>query len=322
MPGSFVTLILVLFALGLLSSLTAVFAMALLLLRPPRMTDGKATWVLQRISPGDLGLGFEETHFIVRDERDGRRLRLAGWWIPAAQRSDRCVILLHGYADAKVGAIAWAPVWHALGFNVLAIDLRAHGESDGAYCTAGFWERHDVSQVIDELRAVRLQETRQLVLFGVSMGAAVAAATAAMRTDLAAVVLESPFADFRHAASVQMERLGAPGRPFQILALALAQKIGACNFMAVRPVETIREISCPVMIIAPDDDKMTTNREREGMKEALRTRQRQTEDAFWSVSSGHLLALYAAPDDYPRRLDQFLCSKLGIAPRAEAGLRG
>src|SRR5258707_11879026 len=176
MPASFVTLIVLLIAFGLLSCAAAVFGMALSLLRPLRMTDGKATWVLQRISPGDLGLVFEDVHFIVRDERYGRRLRLAGWWIPAAQTSDRCVIFIHGYADAKVGAIAWAPVWHALGFNILALDLRAHGQSGGEQCTAGYFERHDVSQAIDQLRAERPLQTQRLVLFGISMGAAVAAA--------------------------------------------------------------------------------------------------------------------------------------------------
>jgi alpha-beta hydrolase superfamily lysophospholipase len=306
MPHSFVTLVLMLLAAGLLAGLTAVFAMALSLLRPPRMTDGKATWVLQRISPGDLGLRFEETHFIVRDERDGRRLRLAGWWIPAAQRSDRCVILLHGYADAKVGAIAWAPLWHELGFNVLAIDLRAHGESTGTYCTAGFWERHDVSQVIDELRAVRPQETRQLVLFGVSMGAAVAAATAAMRTDLAAVVLESPFADFRHAAEAQMERLGAPGRPFGQLAFKLAQHITGCDFAAVRPVEMIRGIKCPLMVVAPDGDPMMTAEDQRAIEQAFRSRDHSEADVLWPVQTGHLLALHAEPENYERRLRTFL----------------
>ncbi|HWE95857.1 MAG TPA: alpha/beta fold hydrolase [Tepidisphaeraceae bacterium] len=310
MPGSFLTLVLMLLALGLLSCLTVVFAMAMSLLRPPRMTDGKATWVLQRISPGDLGLGFEETHFIVRDERDGRRLRLAGWWIPAAGRSERCVIFLHGYADAKIGAIAWAPVWHELGFNVLAIDLRAHGESAGTYCTAGFWERHDVSQVIDELRAVRPQETRQLVLFGVSMGAAVAAATAAMRSDLSAIVLESPFADFRHAAMAQMERLGTPGRPFQHLSLKLAQSVAGCDFGAVRPVEMIREIACPLMIVAPDGDAMMSAEDRDAIEQAFHSRDRSDADVFWPVRTGHLLALHAEPEEYERRLRTFLSAAM------------
>src|SRR5205823_2216703 len=101
--------------------------------------------------------------------------------IPHPKAAGRCAVLLHGYGDAKVGAIAWAPTLHALGFNILALDLRAHGESDGRYCTARYFERHDVSQVIDELKRQRPADVRRVVMFGISMGAAVAAAVAVLR---------------------------------------------------------------------------------------------------------------------------------------------
>src|SRR4051812_28772795 len=80
--------------------------MARFLLRPPRMTDGKAAWVLKRLSPLDIGLPFMPLNFSVRDELSKKPLQLTAWWIPR-ENSDKAVILLHGYADAKVGAIAW-----------------------------------------------------------------------------------------------------------------------------------------------------------------------------------------------------------------------
>src|SRR5881394_598903 len=191
MAWSFLLLAAVLLGAGVVLTGAAVIVMAWALLRPPRMTDGKAAWLLQRLSPGDLGLAYEEVTFAVRDVRTGEALRIAAWWIPAAAPSDRCVVLLHGYADAKVGAVAWAPVWHRLGYHILAPDLRAHGESGGRESTGGYFERHDVDQVISQLRAERPAATRHVVLFGVSLGAAVAAAAAALRDDVAAVVLES-----------------------------------------------------------------------------------------------------------------------------------
>src|SRR5438094_889791 len=135
MPGSFVSLLLVLLTCGAVTAAAALTLMAFALLRPPRMTDGKAVWVLKRLSPGDLGLRFEDVSFHARDD-SGKQVRLAGWWVPHPHAGvRRCAVLLHGYADAKVGAIAWAPAWQALGFHMLAIDLRAHGESGGTYST-------------------------------------------------------------------------------------------------------------------------------------------------------------------------------------------
>jgi hypothetical protein len=97
----------ILVALALLLAGGAVVGLALMLLRPPRMTDGVAVYRLRRLSPGDLGLAFEDINFIVRDENE-RPLRLAAWWIDNPHARGRCVVLLHGYADAKVGAIACA----------------------------------------------------------------------------------------------------------------------------------------------------------------------------------------------------------------------
>src|SRR5689334_15757365 len=112
--------------------------MARMLLTPSRMSDGKAAYLLKRLSPGHLGLRYELTRFEVRGQRTGDALnadvlngdvlKIAAWWIAHPAAMGKCVVLIHGYGDAKVGAIAWAPMFHAMGYHILAIDLRAHGE--------------------------------------------------------------------------------------------------------------------------------------------------------------------------------------------------
>src|ERR1700749_4456226 len=105
--STYLTLSLMLFAFGVISGAIAVALMAASLLRPARMSDGKAVWVYRRLSPGDLGLAFEDVRFQVRDPQSDKDFRMTGWWIPHAAAGGRCVLLLHGFADAKVGAIAW-----------------------------------------------------------------------------------------------------------------------------------------------------------------------------------------------------------------------
>src|SRR6266568_4270179 len=226
------TLMLLSGLLILLSLLT--WLIARFLLRPPRMTDGKAAWVLKRLTPLDIGLSFTPLSFSVRDAFSKTTLQIAAWWIPH-HNSDKTVILLHGYADAKVGAIAWAPMFFELGHNILALDLRAHGESGGQISTAGYWERQDLNQILNDLRARYPNQTQHLILFGASLGAAVAIALAADRSDIDAVILESPFADFRHAAAAHFHLLGIELPFLHRAAIALSQKMAHADFSSIRP---------------------------------------------------------------------------------------
>jgi pimeloyl-ACP methyl ester carboxylesterase len=264
-------------------------------------------------------------------------MALAGWWIPAAHVSTRTVLLIHGYADAKVGAIAWAPTLHALGWNVLAVDLRAHGESPCLFSTAGYWERHDVTQVINQLRAQRPRETQTFVLFGISLGAAVAVATTALRederrggqangSDIDAIIMESPFADYRRAIAAHGAMRGMPGGFMRAIAVRLAEWLASADFRAVRPKDLIARVSCPVMVIHAGDDPFIPDDDATELARALRARG-DARDAHWSIEdAGHVLGLAAVgAAEYRQRVGAFLESILppatlqkAIAPPAAA----
>jgi pimeloyl-ACP methyl ester carboxylesterase len=315
-PLVLLSLVLLVFG-GVTAALTALY-MAESILRPPRMSDGKALYLLKRLAPDDLGLPYERVIFTVRDERTGRPLSLAAWWVPCEAegmspnepKSDRCAVLVHGYADAKVGAIAWAPLWHELGYNLLVPDLRAHGESGGKFTTAGFFERHDLVQVINQTRAERPAETRQIVLFGASMGAVVAAATAVEMgpNEVSAVVLESPMADMRNAISAHIDRLGLPGGLIRSAALWLGQLMSGVRFADIRTVDLLARLSCPVMVISPPRDVYLLPGDAEAIRTAVAARTAAGgADCYWLTDNAeHLTAIVCDPAEYRRRVAVFL----------------
>ncbi len=129
------------------------------------------------------------------------------WWIPT-DRAVGTMVMLHGYAHHKsqlLPHIRWA---RALGYDVLAISLRAHGASDG-------W-RHDigVSGVLETRAAIaeaaRRRPNQPIYGLGFSMGAGLLLSLGA-EPGLRAIIALAPYRDLGRAATVRVARfLPAP----------------------------------------------------------------------------------------------------------------
>jgi len=150
-----------------------------------------------RGSPSDEGLAFEDVHFTASDG-----VRLHGWFLPAHPKVEAAratVLHLHGNAANVTGHfpfVSWMP---AAGFNVFTFDYRGYGKSEGSVSREG--TILDARAALDHLRGRADVDARRIVLFGQSIGGAIAIALAAeRREDLAAVVLDSPFTGYREIA--------------------------------------------------------------------------------------------------------------------------
>jgi uncharacterized protein len=263
------------------------------LTHPPRMTDGKAVYLLGRLSPADLGMEFQDVKFHISEVGSSKKIVLVAWWIPC-DSSAKTVVMLHGFADAKIGAIAWSEPWRELGYNILAVDLRAHGESDGKLCTAGQLESRDILQLLDQLRAQHPDRAQRIVLFGVSLGAAVAAIVASQREDICAVVLDSPFSSYRDAVMTHAGLLRQPAKLIAPAALSLVEKLTGARFDDIAPRRIVPRIKCPVLIIAGGKDLFFDPAAFDPRLVKI------------FPDAGHLLAYTSAPSEYRRTLKEFL----------------
>jgi uncharacterized protein len=132
-------------------------------------------------TPSSIGIEHDE---VVLDSG------VHGWFLPAHPNAAFTVLVCHGNAGNISGRLDRALSFHRLGLDVFLFDYRGFGRSGGQPSEEGTYEDAVAARryLVDERR---IPPTR-LILFGESLGAAVAVELA-LRETAAALVLEAPF---------------------------------------------------------------------------------------------------------------------------------
>ena len=152
--------------------------------------------------PSEAGLAWED---VWLPAPDGARIH--GWWLPAVGAPRGTVLHLHGNAEnitTFIGAVHWLP---PAGYNVLLVDYRGYGRSEGVATIDGVHE--DARVAIDAALARAANDGSPLFVFGQSLGGSVAIHAVAHhpeRARIKAVISEGAFSSYRRIAR---EKMGA-----------------------------------------------------------------------------------------------------------------
>jgi uncharacterized protein len=192
----------------------------------------------------------------------GAGVNLAGWRCTASGARRGTVVYLHGVADNRASGAGVILRFTARGFDVVAYDSRAHGNSEGDACTYGYFEKEDLRLVLDTI------DGGPIVLIGTSLGAAVALQHAARDRRVSAVVAAETFSDLRTVATERAPFVFTAGALRQAFALAEAQASFVVDH--VSPVLAAAEISAPVLLIHGDADRDTSPAHPQRVFDALR----------------------------------------------------
>lgn len=224
----------------------------------------------------------------------GAGVALQGWRCPTSARRRGTVIYLHGIADNRTSAAGVIDRFGRRGFDVLAYDSRAHGESAGDVCTYGVFEKADLRTVMDSVAP------GPVVLIGTSLGAAVALQAAAADDRIGAVVAAETFSDLRTVATERAPFFFTPGIVNNAFRLAEAE--GHFRVDEASPVAVAARIAVPVFLIHGATDVETPPEHSRRVAAALKG----TTRLLLVPGVGHNQSLIAVWEEVERWLNDVL----------------
>lgn len=200
-------------------------------------------------TPRDLQADYKDVAFTAADG-----VRLSGWLLPS---HDKHVTLIfsHGLFRSRRELLERAVDLWRLGYGALLYDARNHGDSGAAHVTLGYDERLDAEAAVRYLRD-ELHSSDKVVLFGISMGAMTALLAAAETPEVAAVISDSSYLNFRDTSDHHINLfMHLPAFPLANEIRALMEWRGKFDGDKLDALDAVRRLGeRPAMFIAAAND--------------------------------------------------------------------
>lgn len=232
-----------LFSLGIMVAITYVVFAAVIFFVQPRLVYYPEYGRSITETPDDLGLPYETVELATDDGEI-----LHGWFVPAPDAAGT-VLFFHGNAGNISHRMGYLLMFYRLGYNTFIIDYRGYGQSSGVPSESGTYRDAQAAwRYLTEKKGI---VPSNVVLFGESLGAAVAAWLAA-REKPALLVLASAF--------TSVPDMGAKLYPF--LPIRLLSRF------EYNTLEYLRSVNCPVFIAHSPQDEIVPFEQGRALYEA------------------------------------------------------
>lgn len=167
---------------------------------------------------------------------------------------DRAALILAGRAETVLYCYYFADLFQKAGCNIIVVDPRACGLSEGKYTTAGMKEGEDAALWIDYVH--QKYGIDKFYIHGICVGSAEAVYVAAANQPyLKGIILEGPYSAFYKVLLMRTRNHGKPTFPVCIQMAILYKKLAGVNVFENKPIEEIRKVKIPALFLCGREDK-------------------------------------------------------------------
>lgn len=173
--------------------------------------------------------------------------------------TNKFIVLVHGVSICYVGSLKYFDIFYKNGFNVLIVNQRRHGKSEGKYSTYGFYEKYDVNMWIEYLKS-RFGNDIILGLHGESMGAGTVMETIPLNDSIKFVIEDCGYSNFHELIGFQITHAYKNRlvrkilRPSLIFANFFMKTKAKFSMKKIVPIDIVSSTSLPMMFIHGKED--------------------------------------------------------------------
>ena len=166
---------------------------------------------------------------------------------------ERCVVILPGRAESLLYCYYFAEPYEKLGYNVLVVDQRAHGKSEGRYNGVGILEKSDIRAWMDHIHDTF--GINKFLIHGICIGSSTAIFLGAEEYPyLEAIVLEGPFRSFNNVLIQRTKAVGKPPFPIVWELGYLFKKKAGINIYKEQPIKYMNRLHIPTLFLCGKED--------------------------------------------------------------------
>lgn len=235
-------------------------------------------------------------------------IKLHGYYMEKFPNSRRIALIVHGYTGALPWSAQFMDMFTEQGFNVLLIDQRRHGQSEGKYTTFGYKEKYDVQMWVDWI-VERKGKDCIIGLHGQSLGGGTVLEYAAIRRpQVQFIVADCPYSDLTQLIHYQVTKLNQmPAWPTMALINRLLLSKAGFRMEQVSPLRIMKTCPLPVLFIHGKEDRFVPT----WMSEQLHEAKHDTSSLILIEGAGHGTAYSVDQERYRQGVTTFIQTTVG-----------
>ena len=234
-------------------------------------------------------------------------LKLVGHLFEA--NSNRTVIVFHGFGQTYIEMQQYCKFFYDKNFSVLAVDARAHGESEGTCISFGWTDRKDVVSWVKFVNEKRPND--KILLFGLSMGGATVCMASGEKElqNVVGIVSDCAFDNADRQISFVMKRYKFVPKFFKKIAYSFTKRVHGFDVMQADAIKQVKQTKFPIFFIHGQADGFVPV---ENLNNLYSSTPQNLRGKFVVPEADHAMSYVVAGAVYEKKMCDFLKSHTSL----------